>query len=178
MGGGDKTLLEIGGRSMLARILDTLRGETGRLAISANGDPARFAAFGLPVIADDAALAGRGPLAGVLAALDWAAAGGAQTVLTVPGDTPLIPHGLARALTPAPACAASHGQPHFLVALWPVAVRARLRAFLQTDRKHDVRSFGADIGLRYVDLTAPGFDRFMNANTALDLQKVSNLLTK
>src|SRR5579875_3676841 len=104
MGGGDKPLLRIGGATLLERLLAVLGVETARIAISANGDPARFAATGFPVL-PDRAFAGEGPLAGLLAGLDWAAGQGADTLLTVPGDTPFIPSGLAAALSPAPACA-------------------------------------------------------------------------
>ena len=106
MGGGDKTLLELGGKPLLAHILTAL--DPLPTAINANGDPARFSRFGLPVF-DDGAWAGHGPLGGVRAALAWGAAQGATAVLTVPGDTPMIPPGLADALSPAPACARSGG---------------------------------------------------------------------
>ena len=122
LGGRDKPLLDVGGVPILARLIATLREDTAATAISANGDPTRFAAFGLPVL-PDGPFAGEGPLAGVLAGLDWAASVRAVTLLTVPGDTPFIPAGLAAALTPAPACAASHGRTHHLIALWPVACR-------------------------------------------------------
>ena len=101
MGGGDKPLLALAGQSLLQRILTRLGAETQRVAISANGDPARFAAFRRPVLPDGRFL-GQGPLAGVLAGLDWAAAQGCNTLLTVPGDTPFIPSGLAAALAPCP----------------------------------------------------------------------------
>jgi molybdopterin-guanine dinucleotide biosynthesis protein A len=118
IGGGDKPLLDLAGQSMLGHILAALSQETEQIAISANGDPARFAAFARPVLGDGA-FAGQGPLAGVLAGLDWAAELGAEVLLTVPGDTPLIPMGLAGALAPAPATATSGGRAHHLVALWP-----------------------------------------------------------
>ncbi|MGA9866360.1 MAG: NTP transferase domain-containing protein, partial [Acetobacteraceae bacterium] len=83
MGGGDKPLLEVGGRPMLIRVLDALAAEAAEVAISANGDPARFAAYGRPVLGDGAFI-GCGPLAGVLAGLDWAFSQGGQVLLTVP----------------------------------------------------------------------------------------------
>ena len=72
MGGGDKPLLDVGGSSMLARVIAALRPDAAAVAISANGDPARFGAFALPVL-PDGAFVDQGPLAGVLAGLDWAA---------------------------------------------------------------------------------------------------------
>src|SRR5690349_8311684 len=104
MGGGDKPLLELDGRPMIERIAAALG--PGLVALSANGDPARFAAFGMPVLSDGA-FAGEGPLAGLLAGLDWATSLDASALLTVPGDTPFIPRNLATLLAPPPACAAS-----------------------------------------------------------------------
>ncbi|HLY88792.1 MAG TPA: molybdenum cofactor guanylyltransferase MobA [Acetobacteraceae bacterium] len=166
MGGGDKPLLAVAGRPMIARIIAAL--ETRQVAISASGDPARFSVFGLPVLADGA-FAGEGPLAGVLAGLDWAAGLGADTLLTVPGDTPFIPLGLAGALTPAPACAASNGQLHPLVALWPVGCRDELRRLLSVPGRRDVAHFARSIGMRRVDFPVAKWDAFMNVNTPEDL---------
>ncbi len=168
MGGGDKPLLDLAGRSLLQRILARLRTETARIAISANGDPARFAAFGCPVLPDGAFL-GQGPLAGVLAGLDWAAAQGCDTLLTVPGDTPFIPPGLAATLAPVPACAASAGRTHPLVALWPVTAREPLRVSLGSPGGRSVREFAASIGMRVVDFPMRAWDPFLNLNDAADL---------
>ena len=168
LGGGDKPLLAVGGSTMLARVIAALRPDAAALAISANGDPARFAAFGLPVL-PDGRFAGEGPLAGVLAGLDWAAGAGATALLTVPGDTPFVPAGLSAALAPAPACAASFGQGHHLVALWPVECRGGLRAVLAVPGPRGVARFAASIGMRQVDFPAGPWDRFLNVNTADDL---------
>jgi molybdopterin-guanine dinucleotide biosynthesis protein A len=171
MGGGDKPLLEVGGRPMLARILRTLEAELSDIAISANGDPARFAALGRPVL-DDGAFAGEGPLAGILAGLDWAAALDCSALLSVPGDTPFIPRGLPALLAPPPACAVQGDRTHHLVALWPVAARADLRALLAAPRGalggRSVAQFGARIGMRGVEF-ATGPPWFVNVNTADDL---------
>ncbi len=173
MGGGDKPLLPLGGRPLLARILDALHPLP--IAISANGDPARFAAFGLPVL-PDGAFQDQGPLAGVLAGLDWAAALGHHDLLTVPGDTPLIPVGLVQALSPAPACAASLGHVHHLIALWPVACRTALRTLLSTPGPRHVGRFAATIGMRMVDFGAGTWDPFANINTPEDLARIRGLL--
>jgi len=166
MGGGDKPLLAVAGRSMIARIIAAL--DVGPVAISANGDAARFDAFGLPVL-EDGAFAGEGPLAGVLAGLDWAAGLGAEALLTVPGDTPFIPQGLASALAPAPACAASNGRLHPLVALWPIGCRDELRRLLSAPGRRDVAHFAQAIGMRRVDFPVAKWDAFMNVNTPDDL---------
>lgn len=173
MGSVDKPLLELGGRPIIAHILATLGQEIADIAISANGDPARYGAFARPVI-DDGPFLGQGPLAGLLAGLDWAATRGAETLLTVPGDTPFIPLGLASALAPAPAIAASAPpggaiRPHFLVGLWPVAARAALRAYLTEPGSHPVREFTRRIGARQVDFPSLPCDSFLNVNNTDDL---------
>jgi len=180
LGGGDKPLLALGGRTLLAHVLARLRaaGDVA-IALSANGDPARFARFGLPVL-DDGAFAGQGPLAGVLAGLDWAAGHGADTLLTVPGDTPFIPPDLAARLAPAPSCAASGGRVHHLVALWPVAARAALRSRLAADGPRNVAAFAAAVGLRAVAFAveAQACDPFLNVNTPEDLARARRMLDR
>jgi molybdenum cofactor guanylyltransferase len=166
MGGGDKTLLPVAGRPMLASIIAAL--DVTHIAISANGNPARFAPFGLPVL-PDGAFAGEGPLAGVLAGLDWAASLGVTSLLTVPGDTPLLPSGLVERLAPAPGCASSAGRVHYLVALWPISCREHLRSLLTTPGPRQVARFAERIGMRYVDFPAQSPDRFANINTLGEL---------
>lgn len=164
MSGLDKPLLPIAGVPMLACIIAAVRPGSVATAISANGDPARFAAFGCPVLADGG-FAGEGPLAGVLVGLDWAAGLGAEALLTVPGDTPFIPPGLASALAPAPACAASNGRVHHLIALWPVAARDTLRKLLSAPGRRAVARFTDQLGTRVVDFPAFPCDPFHNVNT-------------
>ena len=166
MGGGDKPLLELRGKTIIERIVAAL--DLPHIAISANDDAARFAFLNLPVVSDGT-FAGEGPLAGVLAGLDWAASLGAGALLTVPGDTPFIPRGLAAALAPAPACAASNGRPHHLVALWPVARRDDLRQVLSAPGRRDVANFASLIGMRRVDFPIAKWDPFLNVNTPEDL---------
>jgi molybdopterin-guanine dinucleotide biosynthesis protein A len=169
MGGGDKTLLPVGGTPMLASIIAAL--DVPNKAISANGDPDRFARFGLPVL-PDGAFAGEGPLAGLLAGLTWAATLDVTALLTVPGDTPFLPHGLARRLAPAPGCAASGGRLHHLVALWPVSCRSRLHALLSGPGPRQVAAFAQSIGMRYVDFPIGERDPFANINTPDELARI------
>ena len=166
MGGGDKPLLAIAGRPMLAGIIAALHPLP--VAISANGDPARFTRFGCPVL-DDGAFAGQGPLAGLLAGLEWGSTHGAEWLLSVPGDTPFIPRGLVDALAPAPACAASMNRRHPLVALWPIACREPLRALLGRPGSRAVGAFAQAVGMRVVDFPAMPFDAFTNVNTPEEL---------
>ena len=171
MGGGDKPLRLVAGRSMLARILDCLTPDHAHIAISANGDPARFATP-WPVLPDP--IPGQGPLGGVLAGLEWARDLGATALLTVPGDTPLIPAGLARSLSPGPAVAESAGRRHHLVALWPTDAAPALRAWLGQPGPRKVRNFAETLPMRPVafPVTISG-DPFLNANTPADLAAIT-----
>ncbi len=129
MGGGDKPLLERRRASrMIARIIAALDAVPDRDQCQWRSRAVRRASACR--CCPTARLPVEGPLAGLLAGLDWAAGLGADALLTVPGDTPFIPRGLAAALAPAPACAASNGRAHHLVALWPVACRDDLRRLL------------------------------------------------
>lgn len=127
LGGGDKTLLPLGRATVLAEILRRLHGQADAICISANGDPARFAGYGLQVVADGA---GQGPLAGVAAALGWAEAAGARNLLVVPGDTPFLPGDLAMRLDPGPSVAVAGGRAHHLVCFLPAMIRPVLVAWL------------------------------------------------
>ena len=135
MGGGDKPMRTIAGRTILDRVIARLKPQCDGLILNANGDPARFAAFGLPVIPDGVADF-PGPLAGILAALDWAAANrpDVKLVLSAAADCPFLPrdlvsrlHGALEAEKAELAVAASDGQSHPVIGLWSVALREQLR---------------------------------------------------
>jgi molybdopterin-guanine dinucleotide biosynthesis protein A len=135
MGAPDKGLAEVGGRSMAARVAEALAADGASVAIVANGDPSRFAALGVPVVADPPGAAGKGPLAGVLAGIAWArsAVPAARHLVTAPSDTPFLPEGLVDALLDAAAgtdgvvVARSGGALHPVVAAWPIAAEASIR---------------------------------------------------
>jgi molybdopterin-guanine dinucleotide biosynthesis protein A len=168
MGGGDKTLLTVGDRTMLAAVIAAL--EIRPIAISANGDKSRFALFGLPVLSDGA-FQGQGPLAGLLAGLDWAASLGISALLTAPGDTPFLPRGLAAWLTPAPSCVCSGGHRHHLIALWPVGCADALRGVLSKPGPRSAAHFAERIGMRYAEYDVRAGDPFVNVNTRDDLAR-------
>lgn len=186
MGGGDKGLLELGGRPILNHVIDRLTPQVGALALNANGDPARFAGYGLPVVGDS--IQGfAGPLAGVLAGLDWAADQGAQAIVTAAADTPFFPRDLVARLW-----AQAEGQAHPLVlaatpdpvrgqvrhptfGLWPVALRDDLRAALQDGLRKVVLWTDAHDGRCAVFPDAP-FDPFFNVNTPDDLEQARALV--
>ncbi len=166
MGGVDKALLQAGDHTLIEHLLARLSPQAGPIAVSANGDPARYAHLNLPILADE--VTGRGPLGGVLRGLDWAASLGADALLSVPGDTPFIPTDLAARLGAAPAWAESATGLHPLVAVWPVACRAVLAGWLASQPSGRVRAFGVTIGTRTVWF-ADAPDPFHNVNTSEDL---------
>ncbi|OPF95199.1 molybdenum cofactor guanylyltransferase MobA [Rhodopseudomonas palustris] len=183
MGGGDKPLRAVAGRPLLARVIERLQPQCRALALNANGDPARFAPFGLPVIADSVQ-GFPGPLAGVLAALDWAAAqqSDATCVLTAPGDCPFLPHDLVARLNEARlaeaaeiAVAASGGHLHPVIALWPVALRDALRTALFEDDIRKVERFTARYPRAVVEWPVTPFDPFFNANTPEDVAEAERI---
>lgn len=194
MGGGDKALLTLGGRTLLSHVIDRLVPQVADLALSANGDPSRFAAYELPVLADT--ITGYpGPLAGVLAGLDWAASQGAETIVTAAADTPFLPATLVRHLQDS-----ARGQHHPLVlaatprglkeatrsmsrsglirhptfGLWPVALRDDLRAALRDGLKKVVLWSDPHGGREALFETTP-YDPFFNVNTPQDLARAEEM---
>jgi molybdopterin-guanine dinucleotide biosynthesis protein A len=166
LGGVDKALLPLGGRAIVDFVLERLVPQVGAVALSANGDPERYRHLGLPVLADD--IVGRGPMGGVLRGLAWAATECADALLTIPGDTPFIPHDLVRRLGPPPAWAESATGLHPLVALWPVGCAPALATWLAAQPSGRVRAFGELIGMRARQF-ADTPDPFHNVNTPDDL---------
>ncbi|MFO1106316.1 MAG: molybdenum cofactor guanylyltransferase MobA [Amaricoccus sp.] len=173
-GGIDKGLVALAGRPLLAHAIARLRPQVAALALNANGDPTRFAAFGLPVIPDPVPDQ-PGPLAGILAGLDWAAARGLPAAVTVACDTPFFPRDLVARLAPAagPGCAIAASrdtdgglQPHPTFGLWPVSLRAPLRAALAAGERR-VRAFAESQGGATVPFADP--DGFFNINRPADL---------
>jgi molybdenum cofactor guanylyltransferase len=183
MGGGDKPMREIGGRTILARVIARLEPQCESLVINANGDPQRFASFGLPVIADGLKDY-PGPLAGILAALDWAAANrpGARWILSAPGDCPFLPRDLVARLRQALiaenadlAVAASRGQSHHVVGLWSISLREALREALVAEGVRQIGRWTARYRLATVTWPAEPLDPFFNANTLDDLAEAERL---
>ncbi|AXI45315.1 molybdenum cofactor guanylyltransferase MobA [Sulfitobacter sp. SK012] len=184
MGGGDKGLLRLGGQTLLARVIDRLEPQVAGLALNANGDADRFAEFGLPVIGDS--IEGfAGPLAGVLAGLDWAATQGADAIVTAAADTPFFPcdlvpqllaasegrlHPLALAATPHPTRGTAR---HPTFGLWPVALRNDLRAALQCGLRKVVLWSDTHNGAEAV---FPEEAAFFNVNTPDDLAHAEAML--
>jgi len=178
MGGGDKLRIAIGGRTILERVIMRMTPQCAALIVNANGDPARFADTGLPVVGDsipDFA----GPLAGILAGLDWAAAHAPQIrdVASVPGDCPFLPADLVTRLTAARdaagvplACARSGNWRHPVAGLWPVALREDLRTALTVEHLHKIEIWTARHGVAIADWPDTPVDPFFNVNTPEDIE--------
>jgi molybdopterin-guanine dinucleotide biosynthesis protein A len=183
MGGGDKPLRLLAGRPLLDHVLDRVRPQVAGVILNANGDAARFAAYGLPVVPDPLPDF-PGPLAGVLAGLDWAAEHRPEipTLLSVPGDGPFLPADLvarleaARTAAGTPmACAASGGWTHPPIALWPVSLREELRAALLAGEKK-IDRWTARFGCAAAEWPTDPVDPFFNANAPEDLAAAEALL--
>ena len=183
MGGGDKARIEIAGVSILDRVLATLSAQCPRMVINANGDPARFEDTSLPVIPDN--VEGHpGPLAGVLAGLDWLVAEklGIEWMVSVPGDCPFLPDDLVERLHAARreagvplACARSGEWRHPVVALWPVALREDLRKALVEDDMRKIEVWTARHGVAIADWPAEPVDPFVNVNTPEDVARAERI---
>lgn len=188
MGGGDKGLLEVAGRPMLAHVIERIGPQVGHLIINTNSDPARFSRFGLPVVPDS--IGGfAGPLAGVLAGMQWAHAHApeARRIVTASTDAPLIPRDLVECLLAALppeaksiALASSGGEMHPVIGLWPVALADDLEAALRagvrkvlhwTDRHGTV-----PVEFPFVEIRGRQVDPFFNANTPEELAEARALL--
>jgi molybdopterin-guanine dinucleotide biosynthesis protein A len=183
MGGGDKPMRQIAGRTILDRVIARLAPQCGGLIINANGDPARFASFGLPVIADSVEDF-PGPLAGILAALDWTAANRTEVrlVLSAAADCPFLPRDLVSRLHAALiaenaelAVAASGGQSHPVIGLWSVALRHELRHSLVVEDIRKIDRWTARYRLATVTWPTTPLDPFFNANTIQDIAEADRL---
>jgi molybdopterin-guanine dinucleotide biosynthesis protein A len=183
MGGGDKPMRSIAGKTLLERVIARLGPQCDTLILNANGDPARFAAFGLPVIADSVADF-PGPLAGILAALDWIASHRPEvtTVLSAAADCPFLPRDLVARLEAARtaqhaelAVASSGGQTHPVVGLWSVRLRDELRHALVKEDIRKIDRWTARYPLATVTWPVSPVDPFFNANTVEDIAEADRL---
>lgn len=184
MGGGDKPLRTIGGRTILEHVVARLEPQCAGLIVNANGDPARFAQTGLPVVADDVP-GFAGPLAGILAALDWAAANRPELewVASVAADTPFIPRDFvsrlhaARMAAGVPlACAESGGRTHPVNGLWRVDLREDLRHALVIEDMRKIDRWTARHGVAHAGWPTEPIDPFFNANTPEDIVRAEAIL--
>lgn len=190
MGGRDKCLEPLRGRYLISHIIDRAHSQVEALAINANGEASRFAEFGLPVVADSV-VGFAGPLAGVLAGLDWAAAAapGSVWLATFACDAPFFPYNLVTRLwaeteeTGADlACGHSRGRDHPVFGLWPLSLRDELRRALVEDGVRKVDVFTARyrlVPVEFPDLASPWglVDPFFNANRPDDLAEAERIMS-
>jgi molybdopterin-guanine dinucleotide biosynthesis protein A len=183
MGGGDKALIRIGNETILSRTLSRLRPQVSGVVLNANGDPARFASFGLPVVADSVPDFA-GPLAGILAGLDWIAANRPETewMVSVPGDCPFLPRDLVARLHAARiaegkplACAHSGDWRHPVVGLWQVSLRENLRHAITVEDLRKIEVWTARHGIALADWPTEPVDPFFNVNTPEDVEMATKL---
>jgi molybdopterin-guanine dinucleotide biosynthesis protein A len=186
MGGGDKGLRPLGDGTLLSHVVARLGPQVGGLALNANGDPARFAGLGLPVLPDGMADF-PGPLAGVLAGLDWAAGQDGDAIVTAAADTPFFPRDLTERLEAAAreagtrlALAATPDadgrlERHPTFGLWPVALREDLRSALAGGLRKIV-AWTDRHGAATAAFAAEPFDPFFNVNTPEELEQAEALL--
>ncbi len=183
MGGGDKCLRRLGGRTLLEHVARRVRPQVGGIVLNANGDPARFEGFRLPVVADGVP-GFAGPLAGVLAGLDWAAAERPDLpwLVSIATDTPFLPIDLVTRLVETAeaegadlACAASGGRTHPVFGLWPVRLRDELRAALVGEGLRKIDAWTRRYRLATVSFATTPIDPFLNVNTPEDLAEAERL---
>jgi molybdopterin-guanine dinucleotide biosynthesis protein A len=185
MGGGDKVRIKIGRSTILDRVLATLSGQCVDIIINANGDPERFADTGCTVVPDNVP-GFAGPLAGILAGLDWLSAqnNGVEWMMSVPGDCPFLPDDLVERLHEARrvmgagvpfACARSGEWRHPVVGLWPVALRLALRKALVDEDLRKIEVFTARHGIAIAEWPDRPIDPFFNVNTPEDIKRAEEV---
>jgi molybdopterin-guanine dinucleotide biosynthesis protein A len=184
MGGGDKCLRHLANRPILEHVIDRMRPQVGDLLLNANGDPVRFAEFGLDVAAD--VVDGfAGPLAGILTGMEWARSHhpACPWILTIATDTPFLPNDLAAKLIDAVqtekaelACARSNGRSHPVFGLWPVRLADALRRAMIDEDIRKVDRFTSRYRLVEVEFSSLPYDPFFNTNRPEDLVEAERLL--
>jgi molybdopterin-guanine dinucleotide biosynthesis protein A len=183
MGGGDKGLIKLGGQDVLSHVIRRLRPQVSRMILNANGAAERFEEYGLPVVPDTVP-GFAGPLAGVLAGLEWArnTAGDAAWVVSVATDTPFFPDELvARMLADISeqnadmACAASGGRHHPVFGLWPVRLAADLRRALVEEEVRKVDKWTARYALAVTEFPCARYDPFFNVNKPEDVAEAERI---
>lgn len=183
MGGGDKALIEIGGKTILSRVIETLERQCKSVILNANGDTSRFTPFGLPVVSDDIPDFA-GPLAGILAGLDWLAAHrpDREWMVSVPGDCPFLPSDLVARLHQVReqagkplACAKSGDWRHPVVGLWNVKLRENLRRAIVDEDLHKIEIWTARHGIAIAEWPDHPIDPFFNVNTPEDRDRANEI---
>jgi len=183
MGGGDKAFLKIAGKTILEHVISRFQPQCAALILNANGDPKRFDSYKLPVVADEIPDFA-GPLAGILAGLDWAAINAPQIefIASVPGDCPFLPRDLvprlhaARVAEKTPlACAKSGDWRHPVAGIWPTSLRANLRHALTKEGLHKIEVWTGRHRVAIAKWPDEPVDPFFNVNTPEDLARAEDI---
>lgn len=186
MGGGDKALIAIGGKTILAHVIERLGPQCSGLLLNANGDAARFAGYGLPVVADSVP-GFAGPLAGILSGMEWVQQHrpGIAWLVSVAADGPFLPRDLVKRLHAARiadnrplACAASGGWTHPVIGLWPIALAGDLRRALVEEDMRKIDRWTARYGTASAEWPIDPVDPFFNANEPQDVAEAEALLQR
>lgn len=184
MGGGDKCLRPLAGRSILAHIIERMRPQVEALVLNANGDPRRFDHVGLPVVGD--VIEGQaGPLAGVLTGMEWTRSNQPHCdwIVSIATDTPFLPANLVDRLATAIdddeadlASVITAGRTHPVIGLWPVRLAAALRRAMINEDMRKIDRFTARYRLANVVFPTEPVDPFFNTNRPEDLEEAERLL--
>ncbi|MFL5259865.1 MAG: molybdenum cofactor guanylyltransferase MobA [Hyphomicrobiales bacterium] len=179
MGGKDKAFIQLAGKPLIEHVIARLAPQTGAIVINANREPSRLDGLSVPVIADSVPDFA-GPLAGVLAGLEWAEAKNLEVLLTVPVDVPFLPADLVKRLREARrgndvACASSGGRMHHVIALWPVSMAPRLRHALVIENLHKVEAWLSRHRVGIAEWPASPYDPFFNINAPQDLEQAEEI---
>lgn len=184
--GGDKAMRRLDGRPLVDHVIERFRPQVAALALNANDDPTRYASWGFPVIPDG--IGGQpGPLAGILAGLEWAGnlRPAPESIVTAPVDAPFLPLDLVSRLCEARdaaradiAVAASAGRNHSVVALWPVNIADRLRQAIVRDALRKVETWLGNFSVVAVAFSDLPIDPFFNVNTDTDLATAARVFAK
>jgi molybdenum cofactor guanylyltransferase len=186
-GGGDKGFADLGGQQMLAHVIERFGVQTASLVLNANGDPARFKSYGLPVI-PDLDTKEKGPMAGLVAAMHWAERcnPAISVIATVTSDVPFLPRDLVARLVAESqgraAIAVSAERRHPTIGLWPLTLKEKLQAALARDdlslgvfaEAHEAIA----VSFPFSESAGVLIDPFFNANTPDDLKEARALLTR
>ncbi len=184
MGGGDKCLREVAGRPLLSHVIERILPQVDHVVLNANGDPERFSAFGLPVIADVVG-GNAGPLAGILTGLDWAArhVTECEWVVSVPTDAPFLPMDYVARMMAAIededaelACASTNGRTHPVAGLWALRLMLELRSALIDEDIRKIDQWTVRYRLADVEFSSEPIDPFFNANRPEDLKAAEVIL--
>ena len=185
MGGGDKCLQTLGGNTLLSYAIDVARPQVSQLILNAAGDGSRFVEFNLPVV-PDVVDGSKGPLAGVLTGMEWAAHNvtNCEWIVTFPTDAPFFPNDFVERMLEKVhnknadmACARSNERNHPVFALWPIKLAGELRRAMLEENLRKIDKWTAQYNIVNVDWSTDPYDPFFNINCPEDLEQAKEYLS-